>query len=135
MPATTESRAPGRTRRRVATTGAAVLAAVAVWVVAVPVLGRELAVESWSGGAPMSVSLPMVIVMSLVAALAAWALLAILERLTSRARYVWTAVTSVVLLASLVMPLTAAVDGGTAGALAGMHAAVGAVLIPLLPRS
>lgn len=135
MPTTTASRAPGGTRRRAATAGAAVLAAVAVWVVAVPVLGQEPAVESWSGDAPMSVPVPMVIVMSLVAALAAWALLAILEKLTSRARTLWIAIASVVLLASLVMPLTAAVDAGSAVALAGMHVAVGAVLIPLLPRS
>lgn len=76
-----------------------------------------------------------VVASSLGAALAAWALLAVLERHTSRARAVWTAVALGVLAASLVPPVTAGVGPASKAALALMHVAVAAALIPLLRRT
>ncbi|MPY81387.1 MAG: hypothetical protein GEV04_23940 [Actinophytocola sp.] len=113
---------------------AAVAAAPAVWVVADPVLGYDLTVEQ-SGGSTMTVSAPFVLVTALVASLAGWAALAILERFAHRAGTIWTVAATVVLVASLGMPFTASTTTSTAVILSLMHVAVGAVLIPILARS
>jgi hypothetical protein len=70
------------------------------------------------------------------AALAAWALLALLERLTARARTIWTIVAVVVLVASLGTPLLGSgVTAANRAVLELLHLAVGAVLIPALRRT
>ncbi|MFI2379731.1 DUF6069 family protein [Streptomyces sp. NPDC018964] len=63
--------------------------------------------------------------------LSGWGLLAVLERSgVRRARAVWTGIAGVVLTVSF-LPLTGdGMDGGTRAALALMHLAVAAVLIP-----
>ena len=125
-----------RRRRRAATAAAAVVAAVVVWAVAGPLLGVDLRVAFGSGEPPTEVGLLPVVVTSTLASLVAWALLAVLERTTARGLAVWTALAAVVLVLSL-LPLLAA--GGTpAGArvaLALMHLAVAAVLVPGLRRT
>src|SRR5580700_7901259 len=83
-------------RTRALGVGGAVLAAVAVWVVAVPLLGVNLLVRLGSGAAE-TVGVDYVIGATLIASLAGWALLALLERRTSRARSIWTVVAIVVL--------------------------------------
>jgi peptidoglycan/LPS O-acetylase OafA/YrhL len=69
---------------------------------------------------------------SLVAALAGWGLLALLERFTARPRTSWTAIAGLVGLLSLVGPLSAIASTTVANglSLALMHLAVAAVLIP-----
>lgn len=121
-----------RRRNRVTAVGAAVAAALVVWVVAAPVLRVDLAVPS--GTQTMQIGVGLVIVNALVAALAGWALLALLERFTSRPRTVWTVVAVLTLLVSFNGPLVAAGAASTATklTLAAMHLAVGAVLIPML---
>jgi hypothetical protein len=71
---------------------------------------------------------------SLVAALAGWGLLALLERFTARPRTIWTAIAVLVGLLSLAGPLStlASTTAANALALALMHLAVAAVLIPIL---
>jgi Family of unknown function (DUF6069) len=70
---------------------------------------------------------------SLVAALAGWALLALLERFTARARTIWTAIALLVALLSLAGPLSIlATTEANVLALALMHVVVAAVLIPIL---
>ena len=71
---------------------------------------------------------------SLIASLAGWALLALLERRTPRARSIWTVVAIVVLLVSVSLPLSIATTTGSKTVLALMHVAVAVVLIPVLRR-
>lgn len=128
----------GRSTRlptRAAAVAGATLVAVVVWLVSVPLLGYDLAVERWDGDGAMTVTPGQVVVTALVASLAAWAALAVLERQTSRARTVWLAGATSILVASLGMPLTAAASTAAAVILALMHVVVGAVLIPTLARS
>jgi hypothetical protein len=119
----------GTTRARLVTVAGAVLAAAVVWLVAVPLLGTELAVTQ-PGRPVQPVGPGMVIGTALAAALAAWGLLAILERLTRRARVVWTSVALVALALSMAPPLISGTTAGGKVALALMHLAVAAVLVP-----
>ncbi|MGP4086711.1 DUF6069 family protein [Streptomyces sp. KR55] len=116
-------------RRRLAVTGLAVLAPVLVWLVADPVLGHRLRIID--GEQTLDIGAAPVVLVALLAALAGWGLLAALERFgVRRARAVWTGV-AVAVLAMSFLPLTGdGMDGGTRAALALMHLAVAAVLIP-----
>jgi Family of unknown function (DUF6069) len=128
------TRARTRTRR-----AAAVLfgtaAALAVWVVAVPLAGTELEVQSGAEAAVQEVGPASVAATSLLAALAGWALLATLERFTRRARTVWVAVALVVLALSLFGPLTQGQGTAATVTLLTMHFVEAAVVIPLLART
>jgi hypothetical protein len=121
-----------RTGRAGAALGAAAAAAV-VWVVAVPVLGIDLAVSP--GGQPQSVSLGAVVATSSVAGLLGWALLAALETRTRRAVTVWSMIAVTVALLSLGGPLSAGASGAATAALVALHVVVAAVLIPGLRRT
>lgn len=126
------TRSSARTRAvRALGVGGAVLAAVAVWTVADPVFGVELLVEMDAELQPVGVEA--VVTSSLVASLAGWGLLALLERVTARARRVWTVTALVVLMLSLLGPPAAVTTAATV-ALAAMHLAVAGVLIPALTR-
>jgi hypothetical protein len=114
---------------------AAALAALAVWLVTDPLLGVDLAAPTRPGSEELlSITPALVAGTSLVVALAGWALLALLERFTARARTVWTAIALLVALLSLAGPLStlASTTAANAVALALMHLAVAAVLIPIL---
>ncbi|MEU8272436.1 DUF6069 family protein [Sphaerisporangium sp. NPDC049002] len=128
--------APGRAgrtaTRRALTVAGGTVAALAVWAVAGPVAGAGLTVQV--GGAVQPVGPGAVAVASLVAGLAAWALLASLERIVRRPGRLWTIIAVVVLVLSLLGPL-GAVGAGSMVALACMHLVVAAVLIPGLGRS
>ncbi len=123
-----------RTRARALVIATATLAALVVWIVAVPLLGTDLLVRSGSDSA-QRVGPGAVVVTSLIASLLGWVLLAVLERRTSRAHTVWTGAAVVVLVLSLGGPLTAATTTAAKTALALMHLAVGAVLIHGVRRS
>jgi hypothetical protein len=97
-----------------------------VWAVAEPIAGVRLDVRA--GAAWRHVGPAAVIVTSLPAGLAGWALLAVLERFTTKARTAWTVVTLLVLAVSLTGPLGGR-TGGAAAALVCLHLAVAAVLI------
>jgi hypothetical protein len=114
---------------------AAALAALAVWLVTDPLLGIDLTGTTRPGSQElMSITPALVAGTSLVVALAGWALLALLERLTARARAIWTAIAVLFALLSLAGPLSilASTSAANALALALMHLAVAAVLIPML---
>jgi Family of unknown function (DUF6069) len=82
-----------------------VLAALAVWLVADPLLGVELAAPTRPGSEELqSITPALVAGTSLVVALAAWGLLALLERFTARPRAIWTAIAVLVGLLSLAGP-------------------------------
>ena len=122
---------------RAGAVAAAVLAAVVVWVGIDPIAGVDLqAPVPGEEGATHHVGLVAVMIPSAVASLAGWALLGALERLTARPRVIWTTAALVVLVLSLGGPLSAAgLSTLNQIALALMHVAVAAVLVPLLGRT
>jgi len=142
-PTTKEHRRAARSaKRRVPVRAWAVLsgalAPALIWVLVVPIWGHQLEVPGWSGAERMEITLPMVVLTGLLAGGAGWILLALLERLTGRIRRpaaVWRVIATVVLLVSFGPPLlTAGIDTATRALLVGMHVAVAAVLVPVLPR-
>jgi hypothetical protein len=76
-----------------------------------------------------------VIVVTALAGLAAWGLLALLERVTARARTMWTAVAVVVFLLSLLGPLGSGVGMSSKVVLALMHLGAATTIVPLMLRS
>ncbi|MFG1928129.1 DUF6069 family protein [Cryptosporangium sp. NPDC048952] len=112
----------------------ATAAAVAGWVVIGPIAGADLVVVG-NNGRTLTVGVGAVIFLSVLAGLAAWALLALLERVTTRARVIWLAAAAVVLLLSFA-PLTGSdATTETRVGLAALHVVVAAVLIPVMWRS
>ena len=118
---------------RAITVGAATLSAAAVWVIAVPLLGAHLVIR-FGAGAPQGIGIDYVIGATVITSLIGWSVLALLERRTPRARTLWTSIAVLVVLVSLVLPLTAGTTTSTKVVLALMHVAVASVLIVGLPR-
>ncbi len=115
---------------------AAVLAAAAVGSVVDPILGLDLRSPANGGRESMDVGPLLIVLAAAIASFVGWAALALLERLTSRARVVWAVGASLLLLASLGGPLSGTgVTAANRAALAVLHLAVGAVLIPGLVRT
>ncbi|MFG1656486.1 DUF6069 family protein [Micromonospora chersina] len=131
-PAVTAAR-PARRRDRALAVLAATAATLAVWAAAVPAAGVDLAVRN--GGTEQSVTAAAVGVSTLLAGLAGWALLALLERFTARARAVWTGAAGLVLLLSLLGPVGGGVGAAATLTLVALHLAAAAVLVPLLRRT
>jgi hypothetical protein len=113
--------------------GAVGLAAI-IWVVAVPLLGHRLVVTGGpSGRETLEIGLAPVAVIALVAALAGWGLLALLERLLPLcARRVWTITAGTVLVLSFGPLLAPGMSSATRITLGALHVAVAAVLIPTM---
>jgi hypothetical protein len=124
---TTAVQAPSRAGVRWLAVAGAVLGAVVVWLIAVPLGGVDL-VATPVGGQAVPVTIATVLAGSLGAGLAGLGLLTVLQRRSANGLRNWTIVAAVVLAGSLVSPL----GGATAGvkvALVAMHLVVGAVLI------
>ncbi|HJV12633.1 MAG TPA: DUF6069 family protein [Propionibacteriaceae bacterium] len=122
-------------RARALAVMAATLTALAVWLITDPLLGNDIYAPAAPGSEQlMPITAALVAITSLVAALAGWALLALLERFTARARTIWTVIALVFALLSLAGPMSAlpSTSGADALALAFMHVAVTVVLIPFL---
>jgi hypothetical protein len=122
-----------RRRTRALAVVAAAGASFTVWAIAHPLAGADLIVDTGSGRT--TVTPAAVVLVTIVVGLAAWGLLAVLERFTRRAATVWTWIAGAVLLISLLGPFGSAVGAGTTATLVAMHLATGAVLIPLMARS
>ncbi|TNH23976.1 hypothetical protein FHG89_26065 [Micromonospora orduensis] len=125
-----------RSRRIWGVVGAVGVAA-ALWMVAVPLLGHRLTV---TGGPPgrerLEIGLAPVVIVALAAALAGWALLALLERVLPRsARLVWTITALGVLLVSFAPLATSGMDVATRVILGALHVAVATVLIAVMTRT
>ncbi|MET7949290.1 DUF6069 family protein [Micromonospora sp. NPDC005324] len=118
---------------RAAVATGAIVAAVAEFALLHSAAGVDLAVRS--ANSTRHVTVAAVIVATAVAALAGWALLAVLERRTNRSRVWWTSIAVVVLLLSLVVGPPSGVGGGAKATLALLHLSVGVILILGLPRS
>jgi hypothetical protein len=114
----------------------AVLAALAVWGLSALVFGINVQQPAFGTGPPQDLTAGPIVVASLVAGLAAWLALAVLERLTRHARAAWVALATLVLAASLEAPLSGrGIDEQSRLVLTLLHLTVGALLIVLLSRT
>lgn len=113
----------------VAATGAAVAVWLAAWF-----SGTDLRVTP-PGQSAVVVALPVVAGTALAAGLVGWAALAVLRRVTRRARTLWTALALAVLVASFALILSVQASAGVRAYLALMHVAVAAVLVPSMRRT
>jgi len=111
----------------------AAVAALLIWLVQGPLTGVDLIVRT--GGSLTTVGPIAVVAVALAVGLLGWALLALLERVTPRARRVWSVIAVAVLLLSFAGPLGSATTAPAKGALAAMHAVVGVILIAGLTRT
>ncbi|MFI6240244.1 DUF6069 family protein [Micromonospora sp. NPDC050795] len=118
---------------RAAVTAGAIVVAVVEVALLRSAAGVDLAVRS--ANSTRQITVAAVIVATAVAALAGWALLAVLERRTNRSRVWWTSIAVAVLLLSLVLGPPSGVGGGAKATLALLHLSVGVILILGLPRS
>ncbi|WP_047867451.1 DUF6069 family protein [Nocardiopsis sp. RV163] len=129
----TADRTASAVPRRMLTAAAAVLAPLALWGLAVPLMGVDL--TAFPGGQARPVGPGAVAFAGMLSAAAAWALLAVLERTARRPRLAWTVTACAVLVLSLAGPLTSGAAPVVVLVLEGMHVLVGAVLILGLGRS
>jgi len=120
-------------RNRILGVAGATLAAAVVWAIEVPLVGIRLQTQ-FGNTAPQSVGIGLVVLSALAGSLAGWGLLAILEKRFARARAIWTGIAIAFLLVSFGAPISAGTTTTTKVALAMMHVAVAAVLIPTLRR-
>ena len=112
-----------------------VLAALAVWGIS-ELVGVDVRQPAFGTGIPQDLTAGPVVVASLLAGLAAWPALAMLERLTRHARAAWVVLATLVLAASLGAPLSGrGIDGESRLVLTLLHLTVGALLIVLLSRT
>jgi hypothetical protein len=130
---TTPPARPGHRTRLMAVLGATA-ASLVVWVVA-HFGGVHLLARLSASGSAQAVGPGTVAIVTSLAGLAAWGLLALLERVTERAATIWITAACIALVFSLAGPLTGGVTTGAKLALACMHLATAAVLIPVLRRS
>jgi hypothetical protein len=105
----------------------AAVAALVVWVIAVPVLDIDLTTTDWQGK-PMVIGPINIIIFSIGPALAGWATIAILERLApNKGKLIWTIVAAAFVALSL-LPLSQ-MGAGAAITLGLMHVVVGGIVI------
>ncbi|WP_430782725.1 DUF6069 family protein [Actinoplanes sp. G11-F43] len=114
---------------RVLTIALATAGSLLLWAAGAPLSGRELLVGQ--GGTVTPIGPDAIVPAAVIAGVAAWVLLAMLEQAGRQRLY--RPIASVVLVLSLAGPLTAAVDPATALSLAGLHTTVGMALIIGLP--
>ena len=113
-----------------------VLAALAVWGLSELVFGIDVRRPAFGTGVPQDLTAGPIVVASMVAGLAAWPALAVLERLTRHARAAWVTLATLVLVASLGAPLSGrGIDEQSRLVLTLLHLTVGALLIVLLART
>jgi hypothetical protein len=111
----------------------AVMAALGLWAIVELGFGFDVRSpgEAFGGASGTSDVGPLqVIIASGIGSLMGWALLALLERFSSRARAVWIAVALLALLASLGGPLSGGISAANRAVLVCMHLLVAAIVIP-----
>jgi hypothetical protein len=128
---TDKTNSTARRTRRAITVAAAAAGALLLWTVADPWGGIDITVRQ--GGADQHVGPVAVVVTALIAGLAAWGLLALLERTVRRSTRVFRIIASIVLLLSLAGPLGSGVGLSSRMTLLAMHLTVGTALIVGLP--
>lgn len=120
-------------RTRLAAIGVTTATSLAAWLLMAPISGRDLKVKHGTDTATVG---PLdVVVVSLLAGLAGWGLLAFLERRhTERPLHVWALTARCVLALSLLGPLGTGI-GSAKLALASLHLLAGGVLITLMHKT
>jgi hypothetical protein len=118
---------PAPTVGRLITIAAGAAGSLLLW----SVRGRDLDVRQ--GDTVQTVGPVAVVVTALLAGLAAWALLAVLERTTRRPVLTYRIIATLMLLISLAGPLSSGIGGAVKLALIGLHLTVGLALIIGLP--
>lgn len=113
----------------------ALAATLLIWLIADPLAGVDLTVRSGAGNDVQQIGPASVAFASLLAGLAAWGLLAVLERLARRPRMTWTVIASTTLALSLAGPIGLGQTNSAVAMLICMHLAAAGVLIPTLARS
>lgn len=114
--------------------GGAVLAAVLVWAIAVVGLDLRVTVPESPGSLNRrDLQFGPVLIVAIFVTLSGWGLLAILERITSRARTIWTAIAVTVLL--LTLPYLPGFTTTERLVITLVHLALAAVLITGLRRT
>lgn len=121
-------------RARVAAVAGALIASLAVYLLAVGPFDVDLTAAT-GGSPPRSINPAEVILSTLVASLAGWGLLAVLERFASRPARIWLVVALAFLALSMAGPLTGGIGTGSIVAFSIMHLAVAAVVIPVFVRT
>lgn len=114
----------------------ATLVPLGIWIVVVPILGVDL--EAGSDEEPdavQTIAPVLILATAAIAALAGWALLVALKRITHRACTIWTIAAVITLLVSMAGPFLGAATVAATAVLALMHVGVAAVLIPGLRRT
>lgn len=109
-------------------------ATLAVWAVA-RLLGIGLTVRLVPSSPQLPVGPSVVVIVSVLAGAAGWLVLAGLERLTARARWLWLGLALLALAVSLAGPLGAGTTTGARLSLATMHVLAAAILIPAYVRT
>ena len=115
----------------------AIVAAIVANVV-ILIVGRAVVGEfprATVGDDEQTIGVAPVIVVTALAGLVAWGLLALLERTTSRATAIWTAIAVIVLVLSMLGPLDSGVNTSSKVVLACLHLGAAATIIPLMRRS
>jgi hypothetical protein len=115
----------------------AIVAAIVVNVI-ILVVGRLVNGEfpvATTGSDERAVGFGQVIIMTGVTGLIAWGLLAVLERITSHAKTIWTVIAVIAFLLSILGPIDGGVDTASKVVLALMHVGAAATIIPLMRRT
>ncbi len=133
MSATTDRKT--RIRRRLGTVITAIIGGCVVWTVGIALLSHDLVVPQTGGREPLTVTLPMVLFVTALAALLGWGTLAVLERANRRGTQIWVGLAAAVLLVSLAPLAAPDLAPGTRVVLGLLHLAVGVILIPGLQHT
>lgn len=123
--------------RRVLTVVGAMAGALAVWALSRAIFGVDVRQPAFSATqSPQELTGALVVTTSALGGLAAWGVLAVLERLTANPRRWWIGTSAIALVVSISLPLTGSgVGADDRAVLVAMHLTVAAVLIPFLYRS
>lgn len=125
------SKSSSRRLKRTAIVVEAAVIAMLFWAAAVPLAGVELQVTT--GGAAQTVGPVQILIVALLAGTAAWAVLAVVEKLSRKPRRLWFPVAATVGVASLAGPLFSAGSTIAMLVLLGLHIVVGGILALGLP--
>jgi hypothetical protein len=125
-------RAAVRRRRRALGIVATLVVTLAVWL-----LGHLAGADYWITDSQGSVRIDALVTtqVTVVLGLVGWGVLALLERLTRYGTTIWTVLAAVVVVVSMIPIVLVEATTATRVALAAVHLAVGAVLVPAFVRA
>ena len=124
-------RAAVRRRRRALGIVATLVVTLAVWL-----LGHLAGADYWISDSQGTVRIDALVTteVTVVLGLVGWGVLALLERLTRYGATIWTVLAAIVVVASMIPIVLVEATTATRIALAAVHLAVGAVLVPAFVR-